>query len=162
MAARTAMTEVAEALLISQASSRASVAAARALFEDYGYFLHDALEPDRYAEEMTSLKARYPVILLAEVEGRPAGAVAVRPLEGEICEMKRLYCRPGFRGRGVGRALCERLFEESRVRGFARMRLDTLERLGEAMALYRTLGFEKIAPYNETKLAGLVHMEKTL
>jgi ribosomal protein S18 acetylase RimI-like enzyme len=157
-----AMSVAADALRIRPASDRAALAAVRALFEEYGLFLHDALEPDRYAEEMTSLAERYPIILLAELEGRPAAAGAVRPLERKICEMKRLYCRPSSRGRGVGRALCERLFEESRARGFKRMRLDTLERLGEALSLYRSLGFEKISPYNDTKLEGLLHMEKVL
>jgi ribosomal protein S18 acetylase RimI-like enzyme len=156
------MTLLADAVRIHPATGLASIAAARALFEEYGCFLHDALDPDRYAAEMTALEERYVLILLAQTDGRPAGAVAVRTLDRDICEMKRLYCRPAFRGRGVGRALCEALIEASRARGFTRMRLDTLERLGEAMSLYRSLGFARIAPYNDTRLEGLVHMEKAL
>ncbi len=147
---------------IAAAATPAAYAEARALFAEYAAFLEEDLAYERFADELTSLADSYVVILLARDGGAPAAAVGLKRLEDGVCEMKRLYCRPAFRGRGLGRALCAVLFAEARARGFRRMRLDTLARLGEAVALYRALGFRRIAPYNDNPLHGVLHMEKAL
>ncbi len=101
--------------------------------------------------------------LLAEYEGQLAGCVALHKLESGICEMKRLYLRPQFRGKGLGRALADRIIAEARQIGYQRMRLDTVEPvMKDAVAMYRKLGFSEIAPYCPNPMAGALYMELKL
>jgi putative acetyltransferase len=100
---------------------------------------------------------------LAEYGGQLAGCVALHELHSGICEMKRLYLRPHFRGKGVGRALAERTIVEARQIGYQRMRLDTVEPvMKDAVAMYRWLGFKEIAPYCTNPMAGAIYMELEL
>jgi putative acetyltransferase len=77
--------------------------------------------------------------------------------------MKRLYLRPRFRGKGLGRALADRIIAEARHIGYSRMRLDTVEPvMKDAVAMYRKLGFKEIAPYCANPMSGVVYMELQL
>ena len=112
----------------------------------------DAL-PGRYAPPDGRL-------LLARCDGQTVGCVALRKIGDDLCEMKRLFVRPAFQGQGVGRALAEAIIEQARQIGYKRMWLDTV--MEPAKALYRSLGFTEIPPYQEVPIEGVVFMELKL
>jgi ribosomal protein S18 acetylase RimI-like enzyme len=154
-------------LRIAQASSGEQIAIARELFLEYAASLGFSLCFQGFDREVANLPGDYAPppgrLLLAESDGQPAGCVALHALAGDICEMKRLYLRPAFRGKGIGRALAEAVIREARAIGYAHMRLDTIEPvMREAVALYRALGFREIAPYRPNPIAGALYMELEL
>ncbi len=123
---------------------------ARLLFEEYALSLGIDLSFQNFEEEFASLPDGYAppsgCLLLAIHENQTAGCIALRQLDEDTCEMKRLYVRPQFRKLGVGKHLAETVIKEARNLGYERMRLDTLPSMTQAQALYRRLGFKEIAP----------------
>jgi putative acetyltransferase len=101
-------------------------------------------------------------LLLAEIEGLPAACVALRPLDATVCELKRLYVRSGYRGRGLGRLLAQAAFEAARRLGYGRIRLDTSPEMQAAQRLYESLGFHDIAAYYGEAVPGQRYMEAIL
>jgi putative acetyltransferase len=161
--ARTAV----KSLSIIQAESPAQIAQARKLFLEYAESLGFSLCFQNFDQELAGLPGDYAAprgrLLLAEWEGQLAGCVALRPREMDVCEMKRLYLRPAFRGMGLGRALAERIIADAREIGYRHMRLDTVEPvMKDAVAMYRKLGFKDIAPYYPNPMAGTIYMELEL
>ena len=139
----------------------------RSLFLEYGRSLGFSLCFQSFDEELKSLPGAYGPpsgrLLLARDRDHAAGCVALRKLEAGICEMKRLYVRPGDRGRGFGRLLVERVIAEARAIGYERMRLDTIaSAMEDAIALYRRMGFKEIAPYSAIPLESALWMELLL
>jgi len=138
------------------------------LFRRYAEGLGFDLEFQQFEAELASLPGAYAepggCILLAHADdGAPAGCVALRPLdEVGICEMKRLFVDPAFRGHGVGRALAAAVVEEAKARGYVRMRLDTVAGMVTAMEIYRALGFREIASYRFNPVPGARYFELEL
>jgi putative acetyltransferase len=154
-------------LTFKQAGSPTQIAQARELFLEYAESLGFSLCFQNFDKELAGLPGGYAPpdgrLLLAEYGGALAGCVALHKLEPRICEMKRLYLRPQFRGKGLGRALAERIISEARQIGYQRMRLDTVEPvMKDAVAMYRKLGFKEVAPYRPNPIAGAMYMELEL
>lgn len=102
-------------------------------------------------------------LLLAYIDGKPAGCVALQPLpEKETCEMKRLFVLPELRGYKLGRILAEAIVQKAADMGYRVMKLDTLDRLQSAIALYQRMGFTETIPYYNNPLEGVIYMEKQL
>lgn len=149
-----------------QAETPEDVATARKLFEEYGTSLGFSLCFQGFDKELAGLPGDYAPpagrLLLLTEDGQVAGCVALRRLDAETCEMKRLYVRPEFRGRSLGRALAEEIIRQARGLGYPRLRLDTVPSMAAAIALYRDLGFREIAPYRENPVPGVLYFELPL
>jgi len=157
----------------------------RELFREYSASIEVDLCFQNFEQELADLPGRYAPptgrLLLAKVGGEIAGCIALRPIVGgcgsacgdadglpphvgneNVCEMKRLYVRPPFRGQGIGRVLAREVIAAARKIGYTHMRLDTLGSMKEAIALYESLGFRRIAPYYHNPSACAVFMELAL
>jgi ribosomal protein S18 acetylase RimI-like enzyme len=138
----------------------------RTLFREYEQGLGIDLCFQGFEEELASLPGRYAppsgALILAILDGEVGGCGALRDLGDGICELKRIYVPPQFRGRGLGRAISVELMRLAKAKGYMTARLDTLARLLPAVALYRDLGFEEIQAYNFNPEADIIYMERPL
>lgn len=151
---------------IIEANTDERIAHAKALFQEYaeslGFdlcFQDFAVEMDRFPEQYSPPTGG---LLLALAQGQPIGCVGVRYFDEGVCEMKRLYVRPQFRGKHAGRKLAEAAIAAGKTLGYKHLRLDTLRTMERANQLYKTLGFVEIGPYRENPIEGAVYMELRL
>jgi ribosomal protein S18 acetylase RimI-like enzyme len=153
-------------IVIAAAADAADVAAVADLFREYVFSIGRTQGIDvgyqDFAGEMETFPARYELLLLARVDGAAAAALALKRLDGEECEMKRLYCRDAFRGLQLGQQLVARLIEDARRRGYRTMRLDTHASMGPAIRLYESFGFLPSPPHNEPGNACTMFFAKAL
>ena len=136
------------------------------LFSEYASSLGIDLSFQDFNRELAELPGEYAPpngsILIARKESEAVGCVAMRCISNEICEMKRLYVRPRFRRKGLGKRLAVSAIQEAKRRDYHRMRLDTLPSMREALALYESLGFRQISPYRYNPIQGAVFLELDL
>ena len=149
------------------ATSESDIKEARTLLQEYAAWLGISLCFQNFDRELASLPGEYAPpdgrLLLAFEDEELAGCIALRKIRATTCEMKRLFLRPEFRGRGLGRVLVERIIEEARQIGYTQMCLDTLPgRMDQAIALYKSIGFKEIEPYYNNPVAGATFMELRL
>jgi putative acetyltransferase len=151
---------------IIHASNEAHYRWVHKLFRHYADSLGFDLEFQKFSQELATLPGEYAppsgCILLADVSGEIVGCAALRPLKNRICEMKRLYVIPEYRGQKIGRDLALSIINEARELGYERMRLDTIESMKAAKALYLSLGFRQIKPYRYNPLENPTFMELEL
>lgn len=142
------------------------IPAVRALLTDYVAWIGMDLAFQEIDAELAGLPGDYVpprgALLVADEGGQVIGMIGLRPSDGAICEMKRLFVRPQARGRGLAKQLIGRVLDEARALGYSEIRLDTLPMMGDAQALYVSLGFRDIPLYYDTPIAGTRFMAKTL
>ena len=153
------------------------IEAVRELFLEYAASLSFNLCFQSFEEELAQLPGEYApwsgMLLLGLVDDQPAGCVALRRIghgqsdedneilaELDVCEMKRLYVRPQFRGCGLGRELACAILKCAAAIGYRRMRLDTVPtEMARAVDIYQKLGFVEIAPYRANPVPGAKYLE---
>ena len=165
------------AAAIRHAVSAGDIALARLLFVEYAQWLKVDLCFQGFDEELATLPGAYAPprgrLLLAGVPGQAFGCIALRPLASDsgcgcgapaertgafVAEVKRLYVQPGHRGEGWGERLARALIDEARAIGYRELKLDTLDWMTAARALYAGVGFRECTPYYHNPLAGVVYM----
>jgi putative acetyltransferase len=145
----------------------ADLADVAALFRAYSAALAVDLGPQGFEAELAELPGAYvpprgALLLARDQDGNALGCIALRPLTEVVCEVKRLYVRPEARGTGLGKALVAAALDEAARLGYREIKLDTLEHMQAAIALYRSFGFVPIPPYGTHPYEGLVCLGKTL
>jgi ribosomal protein S18 acetylase RimI-like enzyme len=151
---------------IRDADPRRDIPLVRTLFREYQQGLGIDLCFQDFETELATLPGKYAPpqgrLLLAWDGADAVGCVALRPLAGGDCEMKRLYVRPVARGRRLGRRLAQRICDEARAAGYRRICLDTLPSMTAAVALYTALGFAPIEPYVFNPIDGAIFLGREL
>ncbi len=151
--------------MIIQAETSEQIEQARQLFREYEKWLGVDLCFQSFEEELANLPGKYATpagrLLLASNGEKITGCIALRKIDDETCEMKRLFVREDFRGSGLGRELIEKLISEAKEIGYRRILLDTLPaKMPKAVALYKHYGFHEIAPYYDNPHEETLFMEK--
>jgi ribosomal protein S18 acetylase RimI-like enzyme len=138
----------------------------RELFKEYTDSLGFDLSFQNFDKEFAELPGKYTPpegrLLLAVDDDKIAGCVALRKFENDICEMKRLYVRPKFRRKGIGKALSIAVINSAKEIGYSAMRLDTVPWMKQAIELYHAMGFKDISSYRYNPIPGTVYMELEL
>ncbi len=151
---------------VTRARNKEDYEKARQLFRQYADTLEFDLAFQDFSQELESLPGDYAApdgcILLAEESEKIVGCVALRPLEANICEMKRLFVVPDYRGRGAGRLLACAVIDRAREIGYRKMRLDTVATMLEARRLYYSLQFRDIEAFRYNPIDGASYMELDL
>jgi GNAT superfamily N-acetyltransferase len=150
-----------------QVESESDIENARLLFEEYAAGLGIDMCFQNFTQELAELPGKYAPpsgrLLLAFADEKLAGCIALRKIDAETCEMKRLFLRSGFRDRGFGKVLLTRIIDEARSIGYKRMLLDTLPgKMDAAIRLYERFGFQDIPAYYDNPLEGVRYMELRL
>ena len=152
---------------IIQAETLDQINETKALFREYESWFGLNMCFQNFDEEVANLPGKYARpdgrLFLAYSGEKLAGCIALRKLEDEICEMKRLFVREDFRGQKIGILLIEKLLEEAKEIGYKKIRLDTFPpKMGKAVKLYESYGFLEISPYYDNPYGETLYLEKVL
>jgi GNAT superfamily N-acetyltransferase len=142
------------------------LAEVRSLFEEYWSSFGFTPCFQNFAGELAGLPGDYVPpggrLAIATIDGEAAGCAALKRFDDDRCEAKRLYVRPKFRGRRVGRALLDWVIAEARAAGYRELLGDTMPVMQEALGMYRRMGFEVTGPYAENPTPGAVFLRLKL
>jgi GNAT superfamily N-acetyltransferase len=138
------------------------IAAVRALFEEYWQSFGFAADFQGFAGELASLPGNYVVLTLLLVDGQPAGCAALRPLDADRAEFKRLYVRPQYRALRLGRRLMDWIIARARALGYREIVADTMPQMETALAMYLRAGFQTTGPYSDHPTPGAVYLRLPL
>jgi putative acetyltransferase len=151
---------------IVEANTKILITKVKELFLEYSESLGFDLSFQNFDAELDNFPVQYSPptgsLFLALSQNLPIGCVGVRYFEDGICEMKRLFVKPYFRGKRVGRLLAEAAVKAGKILGYERMRLDTLPTMEKANHLYRSIGFIEIEPYRYNPIEGAKYLELNL
>ncbi len=152
---------------IFQAENAEQIEQIRRLFREYEKWLNLDICFQGFEAEVANLPGKYAKpdgrLLLASVDNAIAGCIALRKLEENTCEMKRLYLRDEFRGAGLGVKLIEKVIEEARLIGYQKMRLDTLPgKMAQAVKIYESHGFRQVPAYYQNPYDETLYLELDL
>ena len=146
--------------------SEQGITFARELFAEYEQSLGFPLDFQNFDKELEHLPGEYAppegCIFLCKVTEDIAGCIALRKLELGVCELKRMYVRKEYRGKGIGKQLAEEVIKRAKEIGYKKMRLDTLRSMTTAIRIYKKLGFEEIGAYRYNPFENAMYMEKDL
>ncbi len=136
------------------------------LFSEYAQSLGFPLDFQDFDKELENLPGEYAppegCIFLCRIQDDIAGCIALRKLEPGICELKRMYVREGYRGKGIGKMLVEEVIRRAKKIGYKKMRLDTLRSMKTAIRIYEELGFKEISAYRYNPFENAMYMERKL
>ena len=143
------------------------------LFTEYTNYLIEGdkvfakyLEQQKFNKELEDLSEKYGMpcgrLYLLKCDGAAAGCIALRKINDESCELKRLYIKPEYRSKGLSKLLVERIIADAREIGYSFILLDTLPFLKSAIALYRSVGFYEVEKFNDSPMQGSLYMRYDL
>lgn len=137
------------------------------LFQAYAKAIGIDLAFQNFDTELNNLKVQYhepdgTLFLIYSQENQPIGCVGIRKLDDSICELKRMYLKASFRGKGIGKRMMEESIKAARKMGYEKIRLDTLATMTPAIKLYKKYDFHEIAPYRFNPIEGAIYFEKAL
>jgi ribosomal protein S18 acetylase RimI-like enzyme len=151
---------------IRSVESKDDIEITRELILEYGHLRNFDAAMGDYEKELAELPGEYSTphgcLLLAFYENDPVGCVALRKIDDDYCEMKRLYVKPEYRGKRIGKALVRKLISEACQKGYKFMRLDNHPWMKEAESLYKSVGFEEIGAYRFNPIEGVKFFELDL
>lgn len=154
--------EKTEKLIFKEVNTKELLEETRKIFREYQESIDTDLCFQKFEQELAELPGKYALpkgrLYLAYMDEKLAGCVALRPMDDDKCEMKRLYVKPEFRGRGFGRILAEKIIQEAKEIGYKQMFLDTLDTMQAAVKLYASLGFKDAPEYCYNPIAGAIFM----
>ena len=154
-------------ILFKKASTAEEYQLGQSLFSKYAEDIGIDLSFQGFEQELQQLEKQYgppegALFLIYADSDQPIGCFALRKLQLEICELKRMFLEKNYRGKGIGRQMMENALIEARNLGYNKIRLDSIQSMKSAIALYEAFGFREIGPYRHNPFDDAIYFEKVL